>query len=230
MIRALALLLLTAEPTQASPDAPAQPAAQPAPFGPAHPPPLASAPPPSAPTKRKTGRGLLIAGSVLTGVGALGRVGLEVFWTTTAGLKPGEPFGRWSLANIAFLTNWNSVMFFGPGLGLLTAGAHRRGRDDAARGRPLDLTRRHKLGVGLLSGGLGLFVLSRALLLPLSRACDTNACFYGAMESTFWVSAGATFVGATQLAYTRGARRGANISLVPSLGRGFAGLAAAGAF
>jgi len=230
MTRALALLLLTAEPTQAPPDPPAESAAEPAPSAPSHPPPLAGKPAPTAQPGRKSGRGLLIAGSVLTGVGALGRVGLEVFWTTTAGLKPGEPFGRWSLANIAFLTNWNSVMFFGPGLGLLTAGAHRRGSYDAARGRPLDLNRRYKLGVGLLSGGLGLFVLSRALLLPLSRACDTNACFYGAMESTFWVSAGATFVGATQLAYALGARRGARLNLVPALGRGFAGLSAAGAF
>lgn len=177
----------------------------------------------------KTGRGMLIAGGVLTGVGVLGRIGLEVFWSTAAQLHPRAPFGMWSVPNVAFLTNWNSAMFLGPGLGLLAGGAYRRGRYEAGLGRPRDARRMRLVGAALLGGGLGLWALTRALMLPIARACPSNACFYTTLETTFWISAGATFAGVGHLAYAQGYLRG-RIQAAPALGPGFTGLAVRGSF
>lgn len=179
----------------------------------------------------RTGRGMLIGGGVLTGVGVLGRVGLEVFWRTTAGLAPRAPFGEWSVANIAFLTNWNSAMFLGPGLGLLVGGTYRRARHDALPGRGQAARRMQRVGAGLLGGGLGLLVLTRALMLPIADACGGNACFYGTLESTFWIGTAATFTGALQLAYARGhLRQVSRVQVAPSLGLHFTGLTVGGRF
>jgi len=188
--------------------------------------------PPASPTTRaKTGRGLLIAGGVLTGLGVVGRIGLEVFWSTAAQIVPTDPFARWSTGNLVFVTNWNNLMFFGPGLGLLTAGAYRRGGHEAGLGKPRDARRMRLVGIGLLSRGLGLWALSRALFLPIADACPSNRCAYTTLETTFWIGTGAIFAGAAHLAYGTGySRAAAKVSVAPSLGPGFAGLGLAGRF
>jgi hypothetical protein len=185
--------------------------------------------------KAKTGRGLLIAGGVLTGLGVVGRIGLEVFWSTAAQIVPTDPFARWSTANLVFVTNWNNLMFFGPGLGLLTAGAYRRGAHEASLGKQRDAQRMRRVGIGLLGGGLGLWVLSRALFLPIAEACPSNRCAYTTLETTFWIGAGAIFAGAAHLAYgtgylRAGARAHVRVHMAPSFGPGFGGLALAGRF
>ncbi len=216
-------------------DAAAEPAA------PEPPPTAAPEPPPAAPTaaptiarkpSAKTGRGMLIAGGVLTGLGVVGRIALEVYWSTAAQIVPDDPFQRWSLKNLAFVTNWNNLMFFGPGLGLLTAGAYRRGRHEAERGEPRDARRLRLVGAGMLGGGLGLLALTRALFIPISSACPTNVCAYTTLETTFWIGAGATFAGAAHLALAAGHRRGATarVRVTPALTPTFAGLALAGRF
>jgi hypothetical protein len=178
----------------------------------------------------RTGRGMLIAGGVLTGLGVVGRIGLEVFWSTAAKIVPGDPFPRWSVPNLAFVTNWNNIMFFGPGLGLLTAGAYRRGGYEARGGRLRDARKMRKVGIGLLAGGLGLWALSRALFLPISDNCS-NRCAYTTLEATFWIGAGATFAGAAHLAYATGYQRGKpSVRVAPGIGPGYAGLALAGRF
>lgn len=178
----------------------------------------------------RTGRGMLIAGGVLTGLGVVGRIGLEVFWGTAAQIVPTDPFPRWSVANIVFLTNWNNVMFFGPGLGLLTAGAYRRGKHQAELGGARNGERMRRVGIGMLAGGLGLWALSRALFLPISGACS-NRCAYATLETTFWISAGAIFAGAAHLAYGTGyARNRAALRVAPGIGPGFAGVSLAGRF
>ncbi|MDC0718761.1 hypothetical protein [Nannocystis bainbridge] len=186
----------------------------------------------SSPVRRaKTGRGLLIAGGVLTGLGVVGRIGLEVFWSTAAQIVPNDPFARWSTANLVFVTNWNNLMFFGPGLGLLTAGAYRRGGHEAGLGKLRDARRMRLVGIGLLGGGLGLWALSRALFLPIADACPSNRCAYTTLETTFWVGAGAIFAGAAHLAYATGySRAAARVQVAPSLGPGFAGLGLTGRF
>ncbi|WP_422882930.1 hypothetical protein [Nannocystis pusilla] len=186
---------------------------------------------PARPTRAKTGRGLLIAGGVLTGLGVVGRIGLEVFWSTAAQIVPTDPFARWSTANLVFVTNWNNLMFFGPGLGLLTAGAYRRGGHEAGLGKVRDARRMRLVGIGLLSGGLGLWALSRALFLPIADACPSNRCAYTTLETTFWIGAGAIFAGAAHLAYGTGySRAAAKVQVAPSLGPGYAGLGLAGRF
>jgi hypothetical protein len=188
--------------------------------------------PVAAPPARaaRTGRGMLIAGGVLTGLGVLGRIGLEVFWSTAAKIVPDDPFPRWSVPNLVFLTNWNNIMFFGPGLGLLTAGAYRRGGHEARSGRLRDARKMRAVGIGLLAGGLGLWALSRALFLPISDNCS-NRCAYTTLETTFWIGAGATFAGAAHLAYATGYQRGKpTVRVAPGLGPGYAGLALAGRF
>lgn len=229
----VALLVLVADAPVAAEPAAAEPAAVEAAAAPSFAPrPAVPLPTAAQPVKAtKTGRGMLIAGGVLTGVGVLGRIGLEVFWSTAAQLHPGSPFGTWSLANIAFLTNWNSAMFFGPGLGLLAGGAYRRGRHEAGRGTVRDARQIRRLGIGLLGGGLGLWALTRALMLPIANSCGSNACFYTTLESTFWISAGATFAGAAHLAYAQGYLRGAaRVRVAPSLTPSFAGFAVSGRF
>ncbi|MDC0675029.1 hypothetical protein [Nannocystis radixulma] len=192
---------------------------------------IARAPTTSPTARAKTGRGMLIAGGVLTGLGVVGRIGLEVFWSTAAQIVPTDPFGRWSTANLAFVTNWNNLMFFGPGLGLLTAGAYRRGGHEARLGKVRDAKRMRLVGIGLLSGGLGLWALSRALFLPIADACPSNRCAYTTLETTFWIGTGAIFAGAAHLAYGTGySKAAAKVSVAPSLGPGFAGLGLAGRF
>lgn len=180
--------------------------------------------------KERTGRGMLIAGGVLTGLGAVGRIALEAYWSTAAQIVPTDPFPRWSVANLVFVTNWNNVMFFGPGLGLLTAGAYRRGGHEARLGELRDARRMRRVGIGLLAGGLGLWALSRALFLPISDACS-NRCAYTTLETTFWIGAGATFAGAAHLAYATGYTRArATVRAAPALGPGLVGLALSGRF
>lgn len=186
--------------------------------------------PQAAPQGRaRTGRGMLIAGGVLTGLGVVGRIGLEVFWSTAARIVPTDPFARWSTANVVFLTNWNNLMFFGPGLGLLTAGAYRRGAHEARIGEIRDTRRMRKVGIGMLSGGLGLWALSRALFLPIADACGSNRCAYTTLETTFWIGAGAIFAGAAHLAYATGYSR-ARVSVAPSFAPGLVGLGLSGRF
>ncbi|WAS90228.1 hypothetical protein [Nannocystis punicea] len=197
--------------------------------------PAAPVPEASPGRKAKTGRGLLIAGGVLTGLGVVGRIALEAYWSTAAQIVPTDPFARWSTANLVFVTNWNNLMFFGPGLGLLTAGAYRRGAHEASLGKVRDAQRMRRVGIGLLGGGLGLWVLSRALFLPIAEACPSNRCAYTTLETTFWIGAGAIFAGAAHLAYgtgylRAGARARVRVQVAPSFGPGFGGLALAGRF
>lgn len=217
-----------AEPTAAPPDASTTAAPAPAP--------AAEPPAPTAITIQplpKSGRGMLIAGGVLTGLGVVGRIALEVYWSTAAQIVPSDPFQRWSLKDLAFVTNWNNLMFFAPGLGLMTAGAHRRGYYDVARGHRRDARRMRLVGLGMLGGGLGLLALTRALFVPIADACPSNSCAYTYLETTFWIGAGATFAGAAHLAYAAGQRRGgpvARVRVAPSLSPTFAGFTLAGRF
>lgn len=215
-----------AEPQAQADDPPEAPPAAPAPEAPA------PAPAPAPTTAVRTGRGMLIAGGVLTGLGVVGRIALEVYWSTAAQIVPGDPFQRWSLKNLAFVTNWNNLMFFGPGLGLMTAGAYRRGRHEALTGKRHDAARMRVVGLGMLGGGLGLLALTRALFIPISSACPTNVCAYTTLETTFWIGAGATFAGAAHLAMAAGQRRGAaaRLRVTPAFTPSFAGVALAGRF
>ncbi|MCA9711491.1 MAG: hypothetical protein KDK70_36975, partial [Myxococcales bacterium] len=132
-------------------------------------------PPPIS--RRRSGRGALAAGGVLLGLGAVGRALIEGFWAGPARLEAGEPFGQWSVPGIALATAFSNVLVL-PGLVAVGVGARHRGRwwvqSGHRRPDPARLRRNQRLGWGLLGGGLSLWVVTRAVALPVLRACSTN--------------------------------------------------------
>jgi hypothetical protein len=193
----------------------------------------------------RSGRGMLAAGGVLLALGAVGRLAIEGFWAGPARLEPGEPFGQWSIPNIAFFTSFSNVLVV-PGLVLTGFGARRHGTWRLASGatdRNLGLKcrdlgrkcRSHiiggRIGWGLLGGGLGLWAVTRALALPVLHRCETNGCAYGYLESTFWLSLGATVSGTALVGLSAGERRfERSVAVTPMLGPGGRGLAVGGRF
>ena len=178
--------------------APAEPAAAP----------VTTPPRTPAGRQRPAGRGLTIAGGVLTGLGIAGRLGIDVFLATVAELRPSEAYGTWSVGAFFMATTFSNVPTL-TGLGLLGAGAYRRGHWDGQRGRAPSPAR-VRLGWGLLGGGLGLWGLSRALFFPWVNACQTNGCAYGYLETTYYASAGLALAGLTMVTREAGLRRAAH--------------------
>jgi hypothetical protein len=186
----------------------------------------------------RTGRGLLAAGGVLLGFGAVGRLAIEGFWAGPARLEAREPFGQWSIPNIAFFTTFANVLVV-PGLVVTGFGARRHGAWRVASGARTDdpaRTRRNaRLGWGLLGGGLSLWAVTRAVALPVLRGCETNGCAYGYLESTYWLSLGAAVSGIALWGLTAGERRAARRfatvpTLAPTLAPGWRGLSLGGRF
>ncbi len=154
----------------------------------------------------RRGRALTIAGATLTGLGLAGRIGFDVFLATVADLAPREPFGQWSIGPIFMATTFTNVPTLA-GIGLLGGGSYYEAR---AHGRRFDhpSSRRTKRAAwGLLGGGLGLWAVSRALFVPWTRACQSNACAYGYLEPTYFVSAGLVVTGVVLLARESGFAR-----------------------
>ncbi|MCA9688910.1 MAG: hypothetical protein KC636_04825 [Myxococcales bacterium] len=190
------------------------------------------------PQRPRAGRGLLVAGDVFMALGFLGRVGLEVFWIAGAKLRPNEPFGRWSLSNVIFVSNWPNV-FTATSLGLITAGSYRRGRaqydlDGGAAHRETRAV--HTRGLIILGVGLTSWLLTRALFIPVVNACHTNGCVYGYLESTHWATGALIFTGAAMSAQAGGylrqrdRPRRVSLSVAPTLGQTYQGLTLTGAF
>ena len=192
----------------------------------------------------RRGRILTIAGATLTGIGLAGRIGLDVFLATVADLAPREPYGRWSVGSFVMATTFQNVPTL-VGIGLLGGGSYYRAR---AHGRRFDhpSSRRNKRRAwGLIGGGVGLWGLSRALFLPWTRACRSNACAYGYLEPTYFVSAGLVITGVVLATRESGferaeaeekadyiklhSQRQAPI-LSPVVGPGFQGLSLSGRF
>lgn len=192
-------------------------------------------PVPRIPADRsRSGRGLLAAGGVFLGLGAVGRVAIEGFWAGPAQLEAREPFGQWSIPSIALFTSFANVLVV-PGLVLTGFGARRHGTWRAASGvQPHDPTRtrrNRRIGWGLLGGGLSLWAVTRAVALPVLRTCETNGCAYGYLESTYWLSLGATVSGVALVGLAAGERRVArHLSVVPTLGPTGPGLSLGGRF
>ncbi|MCA9720579.1 MAG: hypothetical protein KC468_38305 [Myxococcales bacterium] len=202
----------------------------------------------SGPALPRRGVGMLASGAALTGLGVAGRVALEVFWGAVVGLKPGDPFQRTSTGNIILLTNMNNVLV-ASGLGLMSGGLHRRGFYDGRVHRPRSLAaddaglahderaRYEKLrrdGIIVLTLGAALWGSTRGIFLSVVNACETNACVYGYLESTYWVTATMIHAGAGMLAYSSGRLRAshgrrARWALAPMLGPA-RGLSVAGSF
>lgn len=182
----------------------------------------------------RSGRGLLAAGGVLLGLGAVGRLAIEGFWAGPARLEPGEPFGQWSLPSIALFTSFSNVLVV-PGLVLTGFGARRHGTWRLASGAkafdPVRTRRTRRIGWGLLGGGLGLWALTRAVALPVLRRCETNGCAYGYLEPTLWLALGATTAGTALVGLAAGERRfERRVAVTPTLGPGGPGLSAGGRF
>lgn len=183
---------------------------------------------------RRSGRGLLATGGVLLSLGAAVRFGIEGFWAGPAQLRASEPFGQWSVPAIAFFTGFSNVLVV-PGLVVTGFGARRYGAWRVASGaRPDDpaRTRRNRrLGRVLLGGGLSLWVASRTIALPVLRSCETNGCAYGYLESTFWLSLGASVSGVALVGLAAGEHRVAgHIAVTPMLGPEGRGLSVGGRF
>lgn len=218
-----------AEPT--SPEAPA-PAVAPA---------VAPKPAPAveAPKRRTVkvhpGRGMTIAGAVITGLGLAGRLGVDVFLGTVADLQPREPYGTWSVGPFFMATTFTNVPTL-VGVGLLGGGAYREGHRDGGLRGTLPDRRKKQIGWGLLGGGLGLWALSRALFYPWVRVCESNACAYGWLETTYYASAGLAIVGLRGVAYQAGLGRAKRerdadyIHITPVLSPTLQGLALSGRF
>jgi len=154
----------------------------------------------------RRGRALTIAGATLTGLGLAGRIGFDVFLATVADLAPREPFGQWSIGPIFMATTFTNVPTL-TGIGLLGGGSYYQAR---AHGRRFDhpsSRRTKRTAWGLLGGGLGLWAVSRALFVPWTRACESNACAYGYLEPTYFVSAGLVITGVVLLARESGFAR-----------------------
>lgn len=139
-------------------------------------------------------RGMTLAGAVITGLGLAGRLGIDVFLGTRAGLRASEPYGTWSVGPFFMATTFSNVPTI-VGLGLLGGGAYREGHEAGALRGLLPDRRKRQLGLGLLGGGLGLWALSRAIFYPWVSACRTNGCAYGLLESTYYTSAGLVIAG-----------------------------------
>lgn len=182
----------------------------------------------------RSGRGLLAAGGVLLGLGVVGRVAIEGFWAGPAALEASEPFGQWSIPSIALFTSFSNVLVV-PGVVLTGFGARRHGQwriasdrraDDPARTR-----RNRRLGLGLLGGGLSLWAITRAVALPVLRACETNGCAYGYLEPTYWLALGATVPGVVLVGLAAGEREATRrISVLPMVGPRWRGLSLGGRF
>lgn len=192
-----------------------------------------------APMQRpaRDGRGLLIAGGVLTGLAAGYRIGVEAFWGTRDELPPDGAFGRWSVPTIVLTTNLGNLPLLVPGAAMLIAGSHRRGVAegwaDYEGKRVREWSRLHKAGIGLLAGGLTLWGFGRALFLSWIDLCPTNACVYGMLETTFWAGGGMAIAGGMLTAYARGYKRGArvvNIAVLPNVTPTMSGLSLTGRF
>ncbi len=193
---------------------------------------------PAPRTAERSGQGLLIAGGVLLTAGALYRLSVESFWWTRTELPPGDRFGRWSVPGVEVITNAGNLLLVAPGVGLLLAGEHRLGRHEAALHRAHgfrrhDTPRLRRTGLGLLGAGLAVIVLGRALFLPWTRACTTNACAYSLLETTYWAGAGMTVAGAAMATYARSYDQTwskGQVRLAPLAGPGLAGLIVGGKF
>lgn len=188
--------------------------------------------------RSRSGRGLLAVGGVLLGLGAAGRLATEGFWAGPAKLEASEPFGQWSVPDIALFTGFSNVLVV-PGLVLTGFGARRHGAWRVASGRrPDDLARtrlERALGWGLLGGGLSLWAVTRAVAIPVLHACETNGCAYGYLESTFWLSLGTTVSGVALVGLAAGERRAARrlaaiTTAGPMLGAQGRGLSVGGRF
>lgn len=148
---------------------------------------------------RRSGKAMMATGGALLGLGVLGRIAIEGFWVGVARLEPREPFGAWSLPNIALFTAFSNA-FVLPGLTLMSVGVGRYGRWRAqSEGfvAPRWTGRRaERVGWGLVAGGLALWVVTRALAGPIMTLCRSNGCAYGYLESTHWVALSAVTSGA----------------------------------
>jgi hypothetical protein len=172
-----------------------------------------------APKRERKGLGLLITGASVAGLGAVSRIAMEGFWFGTVGLRAQDPFQRWSVNGIITMTNLGNV-FVAPGLTMVGVGAFRRGHylGDAILSPKQRATRR-KLGWALLGSGAGLFVLTRAIAMPVVNACESNGCVYGYLESTYWLSLAALTPGLVMTSWSAGVekrRSKASLSLLPA--------------
>ncbi len=192
----------------------------------------------------RRGRILTIAGATLTGLGLAGRIGLDVFLATVAGLGPREPYGRWSVGSFFMATTFTNVPTL-VGVGLLGGGSYHGARAHGRRFAHRSSRRNKRRAWGLIGGGLGLWGLSRALFLPWTRACQSNACAYGYLEPTYFVSAGLVIGGVILAARESGFERAEaeekadyiklqsrrpRATLTPVVGPGFQGLSLSGRF
>lgn len=189
--------------------------------------------PPRPRRKEKSGRGMLIAGGVLLGLGSTFRAGIEGFWAGPAQLEAGEPFGRWSIPSIVFFTSFANT-FVVPGLALAGIGARRRGRwrHDRGLSDPDGARLKWRVGWGLLGGGLATWAITRAVAIPVLRSCETNGCAYGYLESTLWAGLGLAVPGVILVGLAAGerGRRPRRISAAPLLGPRSAGVTFGGRF
>ncbi len=194
-------------------------------------------PVPAAPPRprrgEKSGRGMLIASAALLGLGTAVRAGIDGFWAGPAQLEAGEPFGQWSIPSVVFITSFANVLVV-PGLTLAGVGARRRGRWRHDRGlADPDRTRlRWRVGWGLLGGGLATWAVTRAAGIPVLRACETNGCAYGYIETTQWASLGLAVPGVILVGLAAGerGRRPRRVSAAPMLSPRTAGLSLGGRF
>lgn len=182
----------------------------------------------------RSGRGMLATGGALLGLSVVGRIVVEAFWGGPADLKASDPFGEWSIPVIAFTTGFPNALVV-PGIITTAFGARRYGRWRVEQGRrpadPVRVRRNWRLGWGLTGGGLSLWALTRAVAVPVLRACETNGCAYGYVESTFWLSLGAVVPGVVMVGLAAGERRASPpVSIAPMVGSGARGLALGGRF
>jgi len=192
----------------------------------------------------RRGRALTIAGATLTGLGLAGRIGIDIFLATVADLAPREPFGQWSIGPIFMATTFSNVPTL-VGVGLLGGGSYHQARAHGRRFNHPSSRRTKRTAWALLGSGLGLWGLSRALFIPWTRACQSNACAYGYLESTYFVSAGLAISGIVLAAQESGFRRAEEEetadyiklhsrrrapTLTPVVAPGFQGLSLSGRF
>lgn len=192
----------------------------------------------------RRGRILTIAGAALTGLGLAGRIGLDVFLVTVADLAPREPYGRWSVGSFVMATTFQNVPTL-VGIGLLGGGSYHRARAHGRRFNHPSSRRNKRRAWGLIGGGVGLWGLSRALFLPWTRACQSNACAYGYLEPSYFVSAGLVISGVVLATRESGFERAEAEekadyiklhsqrqapTLTPVVGPGFQGLSLSGRF
>ncbi|MEZ4383231.1 MAG: hypothetical protein R3A79_18025 [Nannocystaceae bacterium] len=154
----------------------------------------------------RRGRAMTIAGATLTGLGLVGRLGIDVFLGTVADLDANEPYGRWSVGPFFMATTFSNVPTIA-GIGLLGGGLYREARAHGRRFQHPPSARSKRVGWGLLGGGLGLWALSRALFLPWTKACQSNGCAYGYLESSYFLSAGMVITGVAIVARQAGFER-----------------------